>query len=100
MLKNNLKANLNVNPNTDFEKKLKKVLPEFFTADKYDDEGNIIVKGSFDLEKFKSHLQERNLNELNSGYRLDFIGKDYARKQAGESPVSVIVPNNDHNEKE
>lgn len=30
---------------------------------------------------------------------MDFIGKDYAKKQAGEFPKSVIVPNVKHNNK-
>ncbi|KIO94296.1 site-specific DNA-methyltransferase [Levilactobacillus brevis] len=33
-----------------------------------------------------------NTSELTNGYRLDFIGKDYARRQVGELPTSVIVP--------
>lgn len=55
--------------------------------------------GSFDLEKFKASLNENNINELTSGYQLDFIGKNYAKKQAGERPTTVIVPDNVHNEK-
>src|SRR5699024_11066069 len=56
--------------------------------------------GSFDLEKFKESLKENNVDELTSGYRLDFIGKNYAKKQAGEKTTTVIVPDKKHNEKE
>ena len=42
---------------------------------------------------------KKNIDELSSGYRLDFIGKNYAKKQAGERPTTVIVPDNDHNQK-
>lgn len=60
MLNDNIKYNEQVKPNTAFLNELKDKLPEFFTADKYDNEGNIIEKGTFDLEKFQSHLKENN----------------------------------------
>lgn len=87
-LRANIEYNNNVKANTDFLNNLKEKLPEFF-AD----------SGSFDLEKFKENLQRNNIDELSSGYRLDFIGKNYAKKQAGEKPTSVIVPDQDHNKK-
>ncbi|WP_225362971.1 site-specific DNA-methyltransferase [Limosilactobacillus reuteri] len=49
------------------------------------------------LDKFKSQLKDKNINELSEGYQLNFIGKDYARRQAGEIPTSVIVPDEKHN---
>ncbi|GMA09116.1 type III restriction endonuclease StyLTI [Tetragenococcus halophilus subsp. flandriensis] len=87
-LRANIEYNNNVKANTDFLNNLKEKLPEFF-AD----------SGSFDLEKFKENLQGNNIDELSSGYRLDFIGKNYAKKQAGEKPTSVIVPEQVHNKK-
>src|SRR5699024_7965628 len=39
------------------------------------------------------------INELTSGYQLDFIGKDYAKKQSGERPTTVIVPDIENNNK-
>lgn len=98
MLNDNIKYNEQVKPNTAFLNELKDKLPEFFTADKYDNEGNIIEKGTFDLEKFQSHLKENNIEEFTSGYQLDFIGKDYAKKQAGEFSKTVIVPDLEHNQ--
>ncbi|WP_342512424.1 DNA methyltransferase [Sporosarcina sp. FSL K6-1522] len=97
MLQDNLKYNENVKPNTLFLKELKENLPAFFTADQVDEDGNLIEEGKFDLEKFQRALQENNIDELTSGYQLEFIGKDYAKKQAGEYTTTVIVPNNDHN---
>jgi adenine-specific DNA-methyltransferase len=97
LLKDNIKYNEEVKPNTGFLNELKEKLPEFFTANKYDEVGNLVGKGKFDLEKFQSALKEKNINELTSGYRLEFIGKDYAKKQAGEYATTVIVPDNDHN---
>lgn len=83
------KYNETVQPNTAFLNELKDKLPEFFTKD-----------GSFDLEKFKEQLKEKNINELGEGYQLDFIGKDYARRQAGEMPSTVIVPDEEQNQGE
>src|SRR5699024_3333928 len=77
---------MQVKPNSAFLNELKSKLPEFF-----DREGN------FDLDKFKGRLKEYNINELSDGYQLNFIGKDYARRQAGEMPSTVIVPDEEQN---
>lgn len=77
---------MQVKPNSAFLAELKNKLPEFF-----DSEGN------FDLDKFKGQLEEHNINELRDGYQLNFIGKDYARRQAGERPSTVIVPDEEQN---
>lgn len=89
MQTDNEKYNETVQPNTAFLNELKKKLPEFFTKD-----------GSFDLDKFKNQLKDKNVNELSEGYQLDFIGKDYARRQAGEMPSTVIVPDEKQNQGE
>lgn len=81
--------NEQVRPNSEFLNELKRKLPEFFTKD-----------GDFDLLKFKSQLKEKDVNELSEGYQLDFIGKDYARRQAGEMPTTVIVPDEKQNKGE
>lgn len=86
MQTDNEKYNETVQPNTAFLNELKNKLPEFFTKD-----------GSFDLDKFKDQLRDKNVNELSEGYQLDFIGKDYARRQAGEMPSTVIVPDEKQN---
>lgn len=89
MKTDNEKYNETVRPNTAFLNELKEKLPEFFTKE-----------GSFDLDKFKSQLKDKNINELSEGYQLDFIGKDYARRQAGEMPSTVIVPDEKQNQGE
>lgn len=99
MLRDNLEFNKTVKPNSDFLRELKQKLPEFFTTEKYDEDGKLVKESSFDIEKFKVTLQEQNINELSSGYQLDFIGKNYAKKQSGERPTTVIVPDNAHNSK-
>lgn len=88
VIRDHLQSNENVKPNTAFLEELKNKLPEFFN-----DEG-------FDIEKFQNALKENDVNEFSEGYQLNFIGKDYARKQAGDAPTSVIVPDNEHNQKE
>lgn len=86
MQTDNDKYNETVQPNTAFLNELKDKLPEFITKD-----------GFFDLGKFKNALKKKNINELNEGYQLNFIGKDYARRQAGEMPTTVIVPDERQN---
>ncbi len=97
MLKDNQKNNESVAPNSAFLSELQRALPEFFTADRYNEQGELIAKGGFDLAKFERALKARNIDELTSGYQIDFIGKDYAKKQAGEKSVTVIVPDVEHN---
>ncbi|MEO5283124.1 site-specific DNA-methyltransferase [Limosilactobacillus allomucosae] len=82
----NQRFNATVQPNSAFLAELKEKLPEFFTRE-----------NSFDLEKFQAALKEKNVSELGEGYQLNFIGKDYARRQAGEMPTTVIVPDEDQN---
>lgn len=100
MLRDNINYNEKVKSNTGFLNELKESLPDFFTTNKFDDEGNLLEEGKFDLEKFQRMLQDQNIEELSSGHQLDFIGKDYAKKQAGEFAKSVIVPDLEHNQKE
>lgn len=100
MIKDNQKYNKSVEPNSVFLEELRQKVPEFFTTAKYDEDGNEVEASTFDNEKFQEALRGNNINELSSGYRLDFIGKNYAKKQAGERPTTVIVPDNEHNQKE
>lgn len=89
MKTDNEKYNESVLPNTAFINELKSKLPEFFNDN-----------DQFDMEKFKASLQEHNVDELKDGYQLNFIGKDYARRQAGEMPSTVIVPDEEQNKGE
>lgn len=99
MLKDNRNYNAQVTSNTAFLKTLRDKLPEFFTADKIDEDGIVTSQGTFDFEKFKKALAENSIQtELTSGYQLNFIGKDYAKKQAGEAPTTVVLPDKVHNE--
>ena len=42
-------------------------------------------------------LRVSNISEARDGYKLGFVGKDYARLQIGQSSETVIVPDSDHN---
>jgi len=89
MKTDNEKYNFQVTSATSLIQKLKENLPEFFSKD-----------GRFDLEKLSNQLKEQNVDELRDGYQLSFIGKDYARRQVGERPTSVVVPNKEWNSNE
>ena len=77
MIKDNLDFNQSVKPNTEFLEQLLQKLPEFFTSSDSDKEAE------FDMEKFQKALKEQNVEELSSGYQLDFIGKNYAKNNPG-----------------
>lgn len=86
MISDNQKFNKTIQPTSAFLSDLKIKLPEFFAED-----------GSFDIDKFKNQLDDNNINVQSEGYQLDFIGKGYARRQAGEMPTTVIVPDKKQN---
>jgi adenine specific DNA methylase Mod len=85
-IKNIIEQNQNVQPNTELLKTLRLSLPQYF-----DSEGN------FKLDKFEAELRVSNISEARDGYKLGFVGKDYARLQIGQSSETVIVPDSDHN---
>lgn len=100
VIKDNKEYNETVKANTMFINELETKLPEFFVNEKYDEEGNTVSPRYFDIEKFKEALIENNIEEIREGYNLSFIGKDYAKKQSGEKSMTVVVPDNVHNNKE
>ena len=53
----------------------------------------------FDIEKFRNELAGNNISEARDGYRLSFVGKDYARLQTGCASETLITPDNEHNSK-
>lgn len=80
------------NENASANKKEITVLKEHFPACFNED-------GSFDIERFKEYLNE-DINVVNEGYELKFLGKNYARLLATLETETVIVPNEEHNQKE
>src|SRR5690625_5605257 len=88
MIKNTWDKNENASAN----KKEITVLKEHFPACFKED-------GSFDIERFKEYLSE-DINVVNEGYELKFLGKNYARLLVTLETETVIVPNEEHNKKE
>ena len=80
------------NENATVNKKEITVLKEHFPACFKED-------GSFDMERFKEYLSE-DINIVNEGYELKFLGKNYARLLVTLETETVIVPNEEHNQKE
>lgn len=87
-IKKSIEQNQNVQPNTELLQTLKSSLPQYFDA-----------QGNFKLDKFESELKENNVAEARDGYRLGFVGKDYARLLTGQSSETVITPDFEHNTK-
>ncbi|MDR3048585.1 MAG: site-specific DNA-methyltransferase [Elusimicrobiota bacterium] len=75
-------ANENKKANSDLIERL----PEFFDKD-----------GNFKKDKFDDEIKTNNISEIRDGYKLDFVGKDYARLQVGKASETMIVPDNSHN---
>jgi len=88
MLKQINDNNASVRPNSDLLDKLQQHFPHFFDKD-----------GNFNIEKFSAELKENNITEARDGYRLSFVGKDYARLQTGRASETLITPDADHNAK-
>jgi adenine-specific DNA-methyltransferase len=86
MLKEVIENNAKVKPNSDFLNELQQHLPQFFDK-----------TGNFNNEKFTTELKENNIAESKDGYRLSFVGKDYARLQTGRASETLIQPDTTHN---
>jgi adenine-specific DNA-methyltransferase len=50
-----------------------------------------------EIAGFEAHLHERNIAEERNGYRLNFVGREYARLQAGLPSELLISPDAEHN---
>jgi len=85
-LKAVLTYNEKVQPNDDFLNTLKTNMPQFLDKD-----------GNFKKDKFDDELKQNNITEARDGYKLSFIGKDYARLQVGRKSETMIVPDCKHN---
>ena len=87
MIKDILQKNEAVNPNSRELEVLREHFPACFKND-----------GSFDLERFKEYLNDK-VTVKNEGYELKFLGKNYARLLASVDSTTVIVPDEEHNNK-
>ena len=81
-----IKYNETVRPNDELLNRLKVVVPQFFDKD-----------GHFKVDKFEDELKKNNIAESRDGYKLNFVGKDYARLQVGLASNTMIVPDCRHN---
>ena len=87
-IKNILTQNQHIQPNTELLRTLQNALPQYFDAN-----------GNFKADKFEAELKANNIAEARDGYRLGFVGKDYARLQTGQASETVFVPDAEHNAK-
>ncbi len=87
MIKDIINSNETILPNDKQMEALKGNFPACFKAD-----------GSFDIERFKEYLSDK-LTISNEGYELKFLGKNYARLLASVDTTTVIVPDEEHNNK-
>ena len=87
MVKDIMAANENVTVNDREMAVLREHFPACFAAD-----------GSFDIARFKEYLADK-VNVTNEGYELRFLGKNYARLLASVDTATVIVPDEEHNQK-
>ncbi len=88
MIKEILDKNENKAPNSKELEILKEHFPACFNKD-----------GSFDIERFKGFLSE-DVNIIDEGYELKFLGKNYARLLASVDTTTVVVPNEEHNNRD
>ncbi len=85
MIKDIINANDSVFPNTKEMEVLRENFPSCFKGD-----------GSFDIERFKGYLSDK-VTVSGEGYELKFLGKNYARLLASIDTTTVIVPDEEHN---
>lgn len=80
--------NTNVTVNSEQIAILKKYFPNCFDK-----------KGDFLIDKLSEIVTRNGLNASHEGYKLDWLGKSYARLLANEKPRTFITGNLDHNNK-
>jgi adenine-specific DNA-methyltransferase len=87
-MKDILTRNAAVTASAEFIDRLRKAFPECFDR-----------AGVFLRDKFDAAFRESGAQEAREGYRLGFVGKDYARLIAGRESERVIAPDMRHNAK-
>lgn len=86
MLHDVLKHNEEVKPNSFELEKLQRAFPDYFDKD-----------GQFMMDRFTSMLHAGEVQLSKEGYELKFLGKSYAKYQAGLETETAIVPDLAHN---
>lgn len=88
MIYDSLKHNEKVTPNSLELNTLRENFPQYFDKD-----------GQFMLDRFSEMLRTNEMQITKEGYELKFLGKSYAKYQAGLETETVIVPDLEHNSK-
>ena len=88
MIKNIIENNKNIDINTNKINKLKELFPNCFN-------GN----GEFDMSVFEEELKS-NTSIVKEGYGLNFLGKNYAKYISSLDTETILVPDEENNEKE
>lgn len=89
MLKDIYNENENIKVNSREINILKENFPQYFNED-----------GDFKIDEFKKMLEVEEVNFDKEGYRLDFLGKSYARFESALETETVITPDTKHNNEE
>lgn len=89
MLKNTYENNENKKVNSREINILKENFPQYFNKN-----------GDFKIDEFKKMLEDDEVNFDKEGYRLDFLGKSYARFESALETETVITPDTKHNNEE
>ena len=88
MIKNIIEKNKNIDVNADKMDKLKELFPNCFNAN-----------GEFDISVFEEELKE-NTSIIKEGYGLNFLGKNYAKYVASLDTETILVPDEENNNKD
>lgn len=88
MIKNVVEKNKNIDVNTDKMNKLKELFPNCFNAN-----------GDFDISVFEEELKT-NSSIVKEGYGLNFLGKNYAKYVASLDTETILVPDEENNNKD
>lgn len=88
MIKNIIENNKNVDINTNKINKLKELFPNCFNSN-----------GEFDMSVFEEELKS-NTSIVKEGYGLNFLGKNYAKYISSLDTETILVPDEENNEKE
>lgn len=88
MIKDIVDNNKNMEPNREKILKLKELFPSCFND-----------KGDLDLVNFQNEIS-KNIQIIKEGYGLNFLGKNYAKYVASLDTETILVPDEENNNKE
>lgn len=87
MIKNIIEKNKNIDAYEDKMNKLKEMFPNCFN-----------INGEFDISAFEEELRT-NTSIVKEGYGLNFLGKNYAKYVASLDTETMLVPDEENNNK-